>query len=112
MFELIQRIQNPWRQQLDLLIAPLAWIPPRAGQEEAGASEYTLRCRILDRHRQHTIGGRRRLFPDLQRPQPRGLEPEGQRLRQGSRPSLPGWVRLVASCWVSSMGSRLTTIGS
>src|SRR5436190_2215375 len=27
MFELIQRIPEPWRQQVDVLIAPLAWIP-------------------------------------------------------------------------------------
>lgn len=27
MFELIQRIPEPWRQQAELLIAPLAWIP-------------------------------------------------------------------------------------
>src|SRR2546427_12504371 len=27
MFELIQRIPEPWRQLADVLIAPLAWIP-------------------------------------------------------------------------------------
>ena len=27
MFELIERIPDPWRQQVDVLIAPLAWIP-------------------------------------------------------------------------------------
>ena len=27
MFELIQRIPEPWRQLTDVLIAPLAWIP-------------------------------------------------------------------------------------
>ena len=27
MFELFQRIPEPWRQLADLLIAPLAWIP-------------------------------------------------------------------------------------
>src|SRR2546426_12409162 len=27
MFELIQRIPDPWRQQVEVLIAPLAWIP-------------------------------------------------------------------------------------
>src|SRR2546426_791236 len=27
MFELIQRIPEPWRQLADLLVAPLAWIP-------------------------------------------------------------------------------------
>ena len=27
MFELIQRIPEPWRELIDVLIAPLAWIP-------------------------------------------------------------------------------------
>jgi len=45
MFELIQRIPEPLAQQLDLLIAPLAWFPPKSRTRGSGRVRIYLEMR-------------------------------------------------------------------